>query len=126
MVVASVIAIILSLIMSASAIFIDHLTFTLPLAVKNWGTCFMGITLTGLIFPLSDWSFSLCKAMKLKPNTLPHILVENTVMSFFFNTFASLVRAAVNIFDNPDIEAAAAAGQVTSVAYVYAAKLASI
>lgn len=119
MIIASVIAIVLSLIMSASAIFIDNLTFSIPLAVKNWGTCFLVITLTGLIFPLSDWSFALCRVMKLKPMTFLHILVENFVMTFFFNTFATLVLAAVNIFGSSQLAEAAAAGQIPSVSFVY-------
>ena len=38
MVVSSVIAICVSLIMATSAIFVDHLHFTIPLWIRNWGT----------------------------------------------------------------------------------------
>lgn len=119
MVIASVIALLLSLIMAASIIVIDHLEFTLTGYIKNWGTCFLVITLTGMIFPMTDWAFAVCRKLKIKPNTLPHILIENLVACLFFNTTAALVLAAVNIFDNAAIEAAAAAGQVPSVSWVY-------
>lgn len=110
MVVSSVIAICVSFIMAASAIVVDQLTFTIPLFLRNWGTAFLVITFTGMIFPLTPWAWSLCKKFGLKPDTFPHIMVENTVNTLFFNTTATLVLAAVNIFDNAGIEAAIAAG----------------
>lgn len=112
MVMSSVIAICVSFMMAASAIVVDQLTFTLPLFVKNWGTAFLVITLTGMIFPLTPWAWSLCKKLNLKPETLPHILVENAVNTVFFNTTATLVLAAVNIFDNAHIAEAIAAGHL--------------
>lgn len=110
MVVSSVIAICVSFVMATAAIFVDHLEFTLPLLVRNWGTAFMVITFTSMIFPLTPWAFAFCRKLKLKPETLPHILVENAVNTLFFNTTATLVLAAVNIFNNPQIEEAIAAG----------------
>ena len=105
--------------MATSAIFVDKLTFTVPLLVKNWGTAFLVISLTGMIFPLTDWSFALGRKMGLKPETLPHVLLENFVATLFFNTTATLVLTAVNVFNNPEIEAAAAAGFIPSVSAVY-------
>lgn len=110
MVVSSVIAICVSFFMASAAIYVDHLEFSLPLLVRNWGTAFMVITFTGMIFPLTPWAFALCRKLGLKPETLPHILVENAVNTLFFNTTATLVLAAVNIFANAQIEAAIAAG----------------
>lgn len=110
MVVASVIAIFVSCVLALSAIFIDHLGFTLPLFIRNWGTAFMVITFTGLICPLTPWAFAICKKIGLKPDTLPHILVENAVNTLIYNTTATLILAAVNIFDNARIEGAIAAG----------------
>lgn len=110
MVVSSVIAICVSFVMAFSAIFVDHLTFTLPLLVRNWGTAFMVITFTGMIFPLTPWAFALGHKFGLKPETLPHILLENFVNTLFFNTTATIILAAVNIFDNAEISAAIAAG----------------
>ena len=119
MIISSVVAICISLIMATSAIFVDKLTFTVPLLVKNWGTAFLVISLTGMIFPLTDWSFALGRKMRLKPETLPHVLLENFVATLFFNTTATLVLTAVNVFNNPEIEAAAAAGFIPSVSAVY-------
>lgn len=110
MIISSVVAICISLIMATSAIFVDKLTFTLPLLIKNWGTAFLVISLTGIAFPLTDWSFALCRKMGLRPETLPHVLVENFVATLFFNTTATIVLTAVNVFHNPEIEAAVAAG----------------
>ena len=110
MIISSVVAICISLIMATSAIFVDKLTFTLPLLIKNWGTAFLVISLTGMAFPLTDWSFALGRKMGLRPETLPHVLVENFVATLFFTTTATIVLTAVNVFHNPEIEAAVAAG----------------
>ena len=110
MIISSVVAICISLIMATSAIFVDKLTFTLLLLIKNWGTAFLVISLTGMAFPLTDWSFALGRKMGLRPETLPHVLVENFVATLFFNTTATIVLTAVNVFHNPEIEAAVAAG----------------
>lgn len=110
MIISSVVAICISLIMAASAIFVDRLTFTVPLLIRNWGTAFLVISLTGMAFPLTDWSFALGRKMGLRPETLPHVLVENFVATLFFNTTATIVLTAVNVFHNPEIEAAVAAG----------------
>jgi len=103
MIISSVIAICVSFIMATAAIFVDHLTFTIPLWIKNWGTAFLVITICGMIFPLTDWSFALGRKLGLKPETLPHVLLENTVATLVFNLFATLVLAGVNIFANPEI-----------------------
>ena len=105
MIISSVVAICISLIMATSAIFVDKLTFTLPLLIKNWGTAFLVISLTGMAFPLTDWSFALGRKMGLRPETLPHVLVENFVATLFFNTTATIVLTAVNVFHKPEIEA---------------------
>ena len=110
MIVSSVIALSVSFIMATAAIFVDHLTFTVPLWIKNWGTAFLVITICGMIFPLTNWSFALGRKLHLKPETLPHILLENTIATLVFNLFATLVLAAVNIFANPDIAGAIQGG----------------
>lgn len=110
MIVSSVIALSVSLIMATAAIFVDHLTFTIPLWLKNWGTAFLVITICGMVFPLTNWSFALGKKLGLKPETLPHILLENTIATLVFNLFATLVLAGVNIFANPEIAGAIEAG----------------
>lgn len=119
MIISSVVAICISLIMATSAIFVDRLVFSAPLLIKNWGTAFLVITLTGMIFPLTDWSFALGHKLGLKPETLPHVLLENGVATLFFNTAATLVLTAVNVFHNPEIEAAVAAGFIPSVSGLF-------
>lgn len=105
MIMSSVIAICVSLVMASAAIFVDNLTFTITGLIKNWGTAFMTITFTGMIIPLTDISFALGKKLNLKPETLPHILLENFVATFFFNTSATLVLTFCNVIDNPFIPA---------------------
>lgn len=110
MVISSVVAICISFLMATCAIFVDNLTFSLPLLVRNWGTAFLVISLLGMIFPLTNWSFALGRKLGLKPETLPHILLENFVATLVFNTGATLVLAACNLFGNVEIEAAIAGG----------------
>lgn len=119
MVISSVVAICISLIMATAAIFVAHLEFSIPAIIKNWGTAFLTISLTGMLLPLTDWSFALGRKMGLKPETLPHILLENAVATLFFNTTATLVLTGVNVFGNPAIEGAVAAGALPSVSSVF-------
>ena len=110
MVVASVIAILVSFVMATSAIFVDHLNFSIPLWIRNWGTAFLTITICGMLIPMTNWSFALGRKLGLKPETLPHVLLENTVATLVFNLFATLVLAGVNIYANPEIAGAIAGG----------------
>lgn len=119
MIISSVVAICISFIMATTAIFVAHLTFSVPALIKNWGTAFLTITLTGMIFPLTDWSFKLGRVFKLKPETLPHVLLENAVATLFFNTTATLVLTGVNVFGNEAIEAAVAVGAAPSVSAIF-------
>ena len=119
MIISSVVAICISLIMATAAIFVAHLGFSIPALIKNWGTAFLTISLTGMLLPLTDWSFALGRKFGFKPETLPHILLENAVGTFFFNTTATLVLTAVNVFNNPAIEGAVAAGALPSVSAVF-------
>lgn len=116
MVVSTIIAIVLSFLLSEFAISWDHIPWTVPRAIQNWGTCYLIITLTGWIFPLPKWSFALCRKWHIKEGTPAHGLIENLVATLFFNTSATFVLSAVNMFGNPDVEAAVAAGAAPSVA----------
>lgn len=109
----------ISLIMATAAIFVAHLEFSVPSLIKNWGTAFLTISLTGMLLPLTDWSFALGRKLGLKPETLPHVLLENGVATLFFNTAATIVLTAVNVFNNPAIEGAVAAGALPSVSAVF-------
>lgn len=119
MIISSVVAICISLIMASAAFFVSGLTFSIPLLIKNWGTAFLTISITGMVFPLTDWSFALCRKINLKPETLPHVLVENAVATLFFDTTATLVLTFVNVYGNAEIEAAVAAGAIPSVSAVF-------
>ena len=119
MVISSVVAICISLIMATAAIYVAHLEFSVPALIKNWGTAFLTISLTGMLLPLTDWSFALGRKLGLKPETFPHVLLENAVATLFFNTTATLVLTAVNVFNNPAIEGAVAAGALPSVSAVF-------
>ncbi len=119
MIISSVVAYCISLLMASCAIFVDHLPFSIPFLVKNWGTAFLVISVSGMIFPLTGWSFALGRRLRLKPETLPHILLENFIATLVFNTTATLVLAGVNIYGNEAIEAAVAAGAAPSVTAIY-------
>jgi hypothetical protein len=119
MIISSVVAYCISLLMATCAIFVDHLSFSVPLLIKNWGTAFLVISVCGMVFPLTKWSFALGRSLGLKPETLPHVLLENLIATLVFNTAATLVLAGVNIFGNEAIEAAVAAGAAPSVMAIY-------
>lgn len=126
MVMSTVIAILLSLLMSTFAIILDGVicgdpgvVWTWQGAIRNWGTCYLIITLTGWIFPLTEWSFKLCDKWHIAPGTNKHALVENTIASLFFNTAATVILSAVNMFGNPVLEGAVQAGAIPSVMAVW-------
>lgn len=119
MIISSVVAYCISLLMASCAIVVDQLTFSVPLLIKNWGTAFLVISASGMIFPLTGWSFALGRKLGLKPETLPHVLLENFIATLVFNTTATLVLAGVNIYGNEAIEAAVAAGAAPSVTTIY-------
>lgn len=118
MVTSTIIAISLSLVMATAAIFVDHLDFGIPLLIRNWGTAFLVITVTGWIFPLTEWSNQICKSLHVK-RALVRGLIEDFVATIFFNLNATLVLAYVNLFDNSEIEKAVAAGAVPSTGFLY-------
>ena len=47
------------------------------------------------------------------------MLLENFVATLFFNTTATIVLTAVNVFNNPEIEGAVAAGFLPSTSAVF-------
>jgi hypothetical protein len=97
MVVSVIIALILSICMATTAIFWNHLPFSIELLARNWGTAFLVIILTTIILPGNMWGDMFAGAIKLKPRTFPFGLVSNLIPTFFYNTFATLVLAGVNI-----------------------------
>lgn len=119
MIISSVVALCLSCIMATCAVFVGGRAFIVTDWVKNWGTAFLTITITGMLIPLTDISFAIGKKLNLKPESTPHVLLENFVATLFFNTTATCVLAAVNVFGNTEIEAAVAAGYLPSVSTAY-------
>jgi hypothetical protein len=97
MVISMIIALILSICMATTAIFWNHLPFSIELLSRNWGTAFLVIILTTVIIPGKMWGDMFAGAVKLKPRTFPFGLVSNLIPTFFYNTFATLVLAGVNI-----------------------------
>ena len=110
MVVSTVIALILSFCMATAAIFVDQLVFTVPLLVRNWGTAFLVIMLTSIFIPTKMLGDKFALLFKLKLATFGFGLVSNLIPTLFYNTFATLVLAAVNIFCNEHIPAEAQLG----------------
>ena len=126
MVMQTIIAFMLSLLMSVFAVLLDGKIFgdpgivlTWQGALKNWGFCFLLITVVSWIFPLSAWTASLCGKWNIPRDTIKYAIVENTIASLVFNLFATLCMSALNMFGNPELEGAAAAGAIPSVAFVW-------
>jgi hypothetical protein len=92
-----IIALILSLFMASTAIFWDHLGFSIELVVRNWGTAFLTIIAITIILPVKWWGDLFAGLLRLKPRTLPFGLVSNLIPTFFYNTGATLVLVGVNV-----------------------------
>jgi hypothetical protein len=97
MIVSLIIALVLSISMSTTAIFYDHLTFSIELLVRNWGSAFLTIMIVSIIIPVVVWGDRLAAGAGLKPRTLPFGLLSNLVPTFFYNTAATLVLVGVNV-----------------------------
>jgi hypothetical protein len=97
MVISVLIALILSVCMSSTAIIWNHLEFNIDLLVRNWGTAFLTIIITSIIFQGKMWGDMFAGFIKLKPMTFPFGLVSNLIPTFFYNTAATLVLAGVNL-----------------------------
>lgn len=101
MVVSIIIALILSLCMSATATVKTALmpgaAVQLETLVRNWGTAFLVIMLISVFLPLKMWGDQFAAAVKLRQNTLPFGLVSNLIPTLFYNTGATLVLVGVNV-----------------------------
>ncbi|MGN1018845.1 MAG: hypothetical protein ACI4O7_00605 [Aristaeellaceae bacterium] len=101
MVVSIIIALILSLCMSATATVKTALTqgvaVEVETLVRNWGTAFLVIMLISVCLPVKMWGDQFAAAIRLRQNTLPFGLVSNLVPTLFYNTGATLVLVGVNV-----------------------------
>lgn len=101
MVVSIIIALILSLCMSATATVKTALmagaAVQLEMLVRNWGTAFLVIMLISVFLPVKMWGDQFAAAVKLRHNTLPFGLVSNLIPTLFYNTGATLVLVGVNV-----------------------------
>ena len=114
MVVSIIIALILSLRMSATATVKTALmagaAVQLETLVRNWGTAFLVIMLISVLLPVKMWGDQFAAAVKLRHNTLPFGLVSNLIPTLFYNTGATLVLVGVNVGFSSSIYWAAVAG----------------
>ena len=114
MVVSVIIALILSLRMSATATVKTALmagaAVQLETLVRNWGTAFLVIMLISVLLPVKMWGDQFAAAVKLRQNTLPFGLVSNLIPTLFYNTGATLVLVGVNVGFSSSIYWAAVAG----------------
>ncbi|MGN0970538.1 MAG: hypothetical protein ACI4OY_01200 [Aristaeellaceae bacterium] len=101
MVVSIIIALILSLCMSATATVKTALmagaAVQAETLVRNWGTAFLVIMLISVFLPVKMWGDQFAAAVKLRQNTLPFGLVSNLIPTLFYNTGATLVLVGVNV-----------------------------
>ena len=101
MVVSIIIALILSLSMSATATVKTALmagaAVQAETLVRNWGTAFLVIMLISVFLPVKMWGDQFAAAVKLRHNTLPFGLVSNLIPTLFYNTGATLVLVGVNV-----------------------------
>ncbi|MDO5298182.1 MAG: hypothetical protein Q4F18_02040 [Clostridia bacterium] len=97
MTVSIIIALILSICMSTTAIIWDKLTFSIELLLRNWGTAFLTIMLISLLLPVKMMGDTFSGRLGLKPDTLPFGLVSNLIPTLFYNTGATLILVGVNV-----------------------------
>ncbi|MGN0747385.1 MAG: hypothetical protein ACI4ML_11965 [Aristaeellaceae bacterium] len=128
MVVSIIIALILSLCMSATATVKTALmagaAVQVETLVRNWGTAFLVIMLISVFLPVKMWGDQFAAAVKLRQNTLPFGLVSNLIPTLFYNTGATLVLVGVNVgFSAPYYWAAVAGDYLLMFAISYVLSL---
>lgn len=96
MVVSIVIALLLSICMATTAIFWDHLDFSIELLIRNWGTAFLTIMGISVLLPVKMWGDRLSEKLGFRPGGLAFGLVSNLVPTLFYNTGATLILVGVN------------------------------
>lgn len=97
MVVSVVVALILSICMATTAIFWDHLDFSMELLIRNWGTAFLTIMIISILIPGKVLGDRMAAKLGLKAGSLPFGLVSNLVPTLFYNTGATLILVGVNV-----------------------------
>lgn len=114
MVVSIIIALILSLCMSATATVKTALSAGVAVEVeglvRNWGTAFLVIMLISVLLPVKMWGDRFAAAIGLKEGTLPFGLSSNLIPTLFYNTGATLVLVGVNVGFSAPFYWAAVAG----------------
>lgn len=124
MVVSVVVALLLSFCMATTAIFWDHLEFSIELLIRNWGTAFLTIMIISMLVPGKMLGDRFAGLFKLKAGSLPFGLVSNLVPTLFYNTGATLILVGVNVgFGAPFYWAAVAADYVVMYVVSYVLSL---
>lgn len=106
MIVSVIIALILSLCMSATATCKSAASagqaVEIEALVRNWGTAFLVIMLISVFLPVKMWGDRFAAAIGLKEGSLPFGLVSNLIPTLFYNTGATFVLVGVNVgFSSP-------------------------
>ena len=100
-----VIALIMGLVMSLAAIFLNHLPLNFSTVFSIWGLVVLVVLLVSIVLPYKAWSARLIGAF-LAEGTPAYRLADNIFPSLIFNTFNTVVISGVNILYNDAIPAA--------------------
>ena len=110
MVVSTIMVAVLSLCMASIAMPVFGITVTPVSWYQNVSVSFMTLFIASVILPVKIWGDKMASAMKLKRKTFAFGIVANIIPSLIFNTIATIVLPAVNIFYNEHIPAEAQFG----------------
>ncbi len=103
MVVSTVMVAILSTCMASIAMVLFGITVTPISWYQNVSVSFLTLFLASALLPVKTWGDQMAVACKLNRKTIPFGLVANIIPSLIFNTIATIVLPAVNIFYNEHI-----------------------
>lgn len=110
MVVSTVMVAVLSVCMASIAMPIFGIPVTPVSWYQNVSVSFMTLFVASVILPVKIWGDQMATAMKLERKTFAFGVAANIIPSLIFNTIATIVLPAVNIFYNEYIPAEAQFG----------------
>ena len=106
-----VLAILMGLIMSFTAVIVDHLAMNFSNVFKIWAMITLVILLASILIPYKEWSAKITGAVVSDKEGIFYKLVDNILPSLILNTCNTVIVSGANILYNEAIPAEAQMGE---------------
>ena len=100
-----VLAVVMGLMMSFVAIWIDSLALNISVVFKNWSMITLVILLVSMFVPYQKWWAGFASLFHLKEGSTAFKMTANLVPTLILNTFIAVIVPAANILYNEAVPA---------------------